>query len=154
MSNNTNKYFILTGMLLLSLVGVAAILVIVFYVLKLFAVTMFNIPGSSWFFEIGITAIPYLILFGAYYIVHRKISAAQKNMSAAASRIILTAGSLICILQLVFAVMGFFKVQAEWMNVYNQYNKAGFALHLILILIASGILATGDPAEKNWMERK
>ena len=122
--------------------------------LKLFSVALFNIPGSAYVFELCITVIPFFILFAAYYLVHKKISSGKTNASSIAARIILTAGSLICVIQLVFALMLFFKVKASWLMIYTEYDRAGFALHLILILIAAGILATGEAKEKSWLERK
>lgn len=154
MNNTTNKYFALMGLLMASVLGFAAIVAIIFFVLKFFAIAAFNIPGSGYVFEFFITAIPYFILFAAYYLVHKKISSSKTNASSVLSRIVLTAGSLICIMQLVFALFIFFKVRTPWLNTYSEYNKAGFALHLIVILIAAGILATGDPKEKSWLERQ
>lgn len=154
MNNNTNKYFALMGLLMASVLGFAAIIAIIFFVLKLFAVATVNIPGSGYVFEFFITAIPYFILFSAYYLVHKKISSSKTNTSSVLARILLTAGSLICVTQLVFALLIFFKVHTHWLVAYSEYDKAGFALHLILILIAAGILATGDPKEKHWLERK
>ncbi len=154
MNNSINKYFILMGLLLTSVLGFAVLVAIIFFILKLFAVTALNIPGSGYVFELFITAIPYFILFAAYYLVHKKISSSKTNAASVAARIILTAGSIVCVAQLVFALMMFFNVRAQWLFSYREYDKAGFALHLILILISAGVLATGDAKEKNWLEKK
>lgn len=140
-------------LLLASVFGFAALIAVIFFMLKFFAVSVSFIPGSSYVFEFFITSAPYFILFAAYYLVHKKISSSKTNVSSVAARIILTVGSLICVMQLVFALMLFFKVRTGWLATYSEYDKAGFALHLILILIASGVLATGDAKEKSWLQR-
>ena len=142
------------GLLMASVFGFAALVAIIFFVMKLFAVALFNIPGSSYVFEFFITIIPYFILFAAYYLVHKKISSGKINASSIAARTILTFGSLVCVIQLVFALLLFFHVRTEWLLSYNEYNKAGFALHVIVILISAGVLATGDEKQKSWLERK
>ena len=154
MNNNTNKYFVLVWLLLASVFGIFALIAIIFYVLKLFAVSVSVIPGSAYAFEIFITTIPYFILFAAYYLVHKKISMGKVKLASVTSRILLTVGSLVCIVQLLIAVLSYFNIKSDWFETYQSYNKAWFALHLILILIAAGILATGDPKEKSWLERK
>lgn len=154
MKTNTTKYFVLTGLLLLSLLGFALLIVLLFLALKLFAVTAFYIPGSTYLFTFFITVIPYFILFAAYFLMHRRISSSVTNASSVAARVLLTAGSIVCIAQLTIALLILFNVRIDWLDAYESYNKAWFALHLILILIAAGVLATGDPKEKNWIERE
>ncbi len=154
MNDNFHKYFVLVWLLMASVFGFAALIAIIFFVLKLFAVSVSFIPGSGYVFEFFMASIPYFVLFAAYYLVHKTISASKTNASSIIARVILTIGSLICVAQLIIAVMWFFNVRHNWMIEYNSYNKAGFALHLILVLIAAGILATGDAKEKNWLERK
>lgn len=154
MNDNTNKYFVLMGMIVATAFGFAALIAIIFFILKLFAATAQYIPGSVYVFEFFITTIPFFILFAAYYLVHRKISSGKTNAPAVVSRIILTIGSLVCIAQLIIAVLAFFNIKTNWIDTYESYNKAWFALHLIVILIAAGVLAAGDPKEKSWLEKK
>ncbi len=141
------------GMIMASVFGFAALVAIIFFLLKLFAATALNIPGSGYVFEFFITTIPYFILFAAYFLVHKKISSGKTSTASVSSRILLTIGSLICVAQLTIAVLSFFNIKTNLLDTYEAYNKAWFALHLILILIAAGILATGDPKEKSWLER-
>lgn len=141
-------------LLMASVFGIAAVIALIFFILKLFAATADTIPGAANAFEFFITVIPYFILFAAYYLVHKKISAGKTNAASVSARIILTIGSLICVAQLVLALLSFFKVYVSWMDLYESYSKAWFALHLILILIAAGILATGDEKQKSWLDRK
>lgn len=153
MNDNINKYFVLMGLILASVFGFAAFVAIIFFLLKLFAATANTIPGSGSVFAFFVTTIPYFILFAAYYVVHKKISSGKNNGPSIVSRILLTIGSLVCIAQLIIAVLSYYNIKTNWIDAYDSYNKAWFALHLILILIASGILAAGDPREKNWLER-
>lgn len=141
-------------LLLASVFGIAALIALIFFVLKFFAVSVSFIPGAVYVFEIFITSFPYFILFAAYYLVHRKISSGTIKLSSVTSRVLLTIGSLVCVVQLVIAILSYFNVKTDWFDAYQSYNKAWFALHLILILIAAGILASGDPKEKSWLERK
>ena len=142
------------ALLMGSVLAVVAIVALVFFILKLFAVTLFNIPGSSYIFHLFIVVIPYLILFAAYYLVHREIVAARSSASAAAARTILVIGSLACVTGLVLSLMVFFNVKREWLYIYDDYSKYTFAAHLILVFITAGVLATGDPKEKSWLERQ
>lgn len=142
------------ALLMGSVLAVVATVALVFFILKLFAVTLFNIPGSSYIFHLFIVVIPYLILFAAYYLVHREIVAARSSASAAAARTILVIGSLACVTGLVLSLMIFFNVKREWLYIYDDYSKYTFAVHLILVFITAGVLATGDPKEKSWLERQ
>jgi hypothetical protein len=153
MNNNSNKYFLLTVLLMGSVVAIIGIIALVFFILKLFAVSMFNIPGSNYIFSLFIVMIPYLILFAGYYFVHKQISLAKNSFSAVAARVILIIGSLVCIAGLVFSLMIFFHVRAQWLRIYDEYASHTFAIHVILILITAGVLATGDPKEESWLER-
>ena len=153
MRDNSNRYFYLMALLMGSFIGVLAIIALVFFILKLCAVTLFHIPGSGYVFEVFITIVPYLIIFTAYYIVHREIVAAKSSASAAAARVILTVGSLICVAGMIFTLMLFFKVRAEWLLTYEDYSRYTFAGHFILVLITAGVLATGDEKQKSWLER-
>ena len=62
MQNNLNKYFGLMALLFGGLLGSIAIIVILFYLLKLFSIAMFNIPGADNVFHVFIIMVPYLIL--------------------------------------------------------------------------------------------
>lgn len=140
-------------LLMASLFGLLLLLAVVFFVLKLLAATANSLPGTNYVFSFFINTVPYFILFGAYYLVHKKISAANTNASSVSARLVLTIGSLLCLAQLAIAILTVFNLKYPWLQLYNEYNKAGFALHLIMILIAAGLLATGDTKEKNWMDR-
>jgi len=142
------------ALLMGSVLAVVTIVALVFFILKLFAVTLFNIPGSSYIFHLFIVIIPYLILFAAYYLVHREIVAARSSVAAAAARTILVIGSLACVTGLILSLMVFFNVKREWLYIYDDYSKYTFAVHLILVFITAGVLATGDPKEKSWLERQ
>lgn len=142
------------ALLMGSFAAVLGLIALLFYVLKLFAFTLFSIPGSGYIFNLFITVVPYLILFTAYYLVHTQIVAAKSSSSAAAARIILTTGSLVCVAGLLFTLLTFFKVRSEWLSLYEELSKYTFAAHLIIVLITAGVLATGDPKEKSWLERQ
>jgi hypothetical protein len=154
MNDSSNKYFTLMGLLLLSLAGFVALLVGIFYLLKLFSVTMFYIPGSAWLFNLFIVSAPYLILFAAYYLVYNRIRTSKPHPAKTAASIILTAGSLFCVAGLTISLLEFFKVNTVLIRWYNPVSKYSFAGHLLLMLLATGLLATSEPKEKSWLDRQ
>lgn len=153
MRDQSNKYFYLMALLMGSVLAIVGIIALVFFTLKLFAVTMFNIPGSNYVFQLFILTAPYFILFAAYYLVHKQIAASRNSVPAVAARILLTMGSVVCVTGLILSLLIFFKVRAMWLTLYSEYSSHSFALHLVLIFISAGILAIGDPKEKSWLER-
>ncbi len=154
MNDSINKYFTLMGLLLLSVVGFAALLAGIFYLLKLFSVVMFHIPGSAWIFNLFIVTAPYLILFAAYYLVHSRIRSARPHPGTTSARIILSLGSLFCIAGLIIVLLEFLKVNTVLIKWYNPVSKYQFAGHLLLMLLSAGLLATSEPKEKSWLDRQ
>ncbi len=154
MNDSFNKYFTLMGLLLLSLVGMLLLFAGLFYLLKLFSVVMFNIPGSGWFFSLFITTAPYLILFAAYYVVFRSQRQARRHPATTTALMVLLLGSICCVGGLLIALLEFFKVSTGLISWYKPFSKYSFAAHLLLILLAAGIMATGEPREKSWLDRE
>jgi len=154
MNDSINKYFSLLGLLLLSLVGLAAVMAGIFYLLKLFSVAMNTIPGADKLFHLFIVTAPYLILLAAYYLVHTRIRSANRHPATIAARIILGTGSLLCIAGLVIGVLEFLTLNTILIKWYQPLSKYDFAGHLLIMLLSSGVLASGAPKEKSWLDRK
>ena len=153
MNDPINKYFSLLGLLLLSVIGFAAVLLGIFYLLKLFSATMNAIPGADWVFKLFIVTVPYLILLAAYYLVHTRIRSAKSHGATIAARIILGMGSLFCVAGLAIVVLDFFAVNTILIKWYQPLSKYDFAGHLLIMLLSSGVLASGEPTEKSWLDR-
>lgn len=151
--NNLNKYFGLMALLFGGLLGTVAVIVIIFYLLKLFSIVLFNIPGSDNVFQVFIIMVPYLIFFSGYYYLHTKIAAAKTKLSRILSRLFLVTGSLVCFTTMIFSLLVFVKVKNEWVRTFDANSQYGLIIQVILLFITAGIIATGDPKEKNWMER-
>ena len=136
------------------LVGTILILVILFYLLKLFSIAVFNLPGSDTVFHFFIVIIPYIIFFSGYYYLHKKIDDAKTKLARILGRLFLITGSLICFTTLVFSLLIFLTVKNKWLRLFEDNSQYASIIQIILLFITAGIIATGDPKEKNWMERR
>ena len=114
---------------------------------------MFNIPGADNVFHVFIIMVPYLIFFSGYYYMHTKIAAAKTKLSRLLARLFLVVGSLICFITMIFSLLVFLKVKNEWLRTYDANSHYALIIQVFMLFITAAIIATGDPKEKNWMEK-
>ncbi len=129
------------------------LIAIIIYILRLFSITMFHIPGFDLFFQYVIIIIPYIIFFVAYYYLNKKIRLSKSKTSRAIARILLVTGCLICLFTLTLSTAVFLHVNNHWLRIYTDNGHYALIIQLIILIIAAGVIATGDAKEKDWMER-
>lgn len=134
-------------------IGFILFIALLIFVLRLFSITLFNIPGFDLFFQFVIISIPYIIFFAAYYYLFKKVRASKSVTSRLIARVLLVAGAALCIFTLVLSTLIFLKEKNEWLAVFNENSHFALIIQLIILLVASGIIASGDAKEKDWMER-
>jgi hypothetical protein len=148
-----DKYFWLLALIIGSFLGFLILAVSLFFILKLFSITVFSIPGIDKAYQFLVVFIPYLIFFSGYYYLHKKIHLSTKMYSRILSMLFLVAGSLICVVSLVLSMLSSFKVKNEWLRLYGEHSHYSFIVQIILLFATALIIATGDPKEKDWMEK-
>lgn len=151
--NNFNKYFLLMALIIGGFFGVIIFLVLLFFILKLFSVTILSIPGVESIYHFLIVIIPYIIFFSAYYYLHKKIPLSTKKISRLLAMLFLVAGSLICFTTLVLSLLDFIKLNKTWIRLFNDNAQYAFIIQIILLFSTALIIAAGDPKEKDWMEK-
>lgn len=129
------------------------LIAIVIYMLRLFSITMFHIPGFDLFFQYVIIIIPYVIFLVAYYYLNKKLSLSKSKIARAIARILLVTGCLICLFTLTLSTVVFLQVNNHWLRIYSDNGHYALIIQLIILIIAAGVIATGDAKEKDWMER-
>jgi len=152
--NNFNKYFGLMALLFGAVAGFVLLVVILFYILKLCSITLFNIPGFEYIFQFIIVIIPYVIFFFGYHYMHTKIGGAKSKPAQVAGRILMIFGSLLCFFSMLMALLVLFKVHNEWLVIFNDNSHYAFIAQILLLFATAAMIATGDTKEKNWMDRE
>lgn len=133
--------------------GFLTLIALLIFVLRLFSITMFNIPGFDLFFQYIIIIIPYIIFFAAYYYLYKKIRYSKSSLSRILARILIIAGCLICLFTLTLSTATFLKVKNDWLKLYEDNGHYALIIQLVILFLTAGILASGDAKEKDWMER-
>lgn len=123
------------------------------FVLRLFSITMFHIPGFDLFFQYTIIIIPYLLFFAAYYYLFTKIKSSKSRFSRVLARVLIVIGCLICLFTLTLSTLNFMHVKSHWLKVYDDNGHYALIIQLVILFLTAGILASGDAKEKDWMER-
>ncbi len=129
------------------------LIAMIIYILRLFSITMFHIPGFDLFFQYVIIIIPYIIFFVAYYYLHKKIRLSNSKTSRAIARMLLVTGCLICTFTLVLSTAVFLHINNHWLRTYSENGHYALIIQITILIIAAGVIATGDAKEKDWMER-
>ncbi|HMO61385.1 MAG TPA: hypothetical protein PKA46_04860 [Ferruginibacter sp.] len=151
--NNFNKYFTLLALIIGSFLGFLLLAVALFFILKLFSVTLFHIPGTDKVYQFFIVVIPYTVFFFGYHYMHKKIPLSTRRFSRIAGRVLMVTGSIICLATLVFALLDYLSVKGEWMTLYKQNTQYGLIAQIFLLFFTALIVATGDAKEKDWMDK-
>ena len=152
--NNNNKYFKLMALLFGGFVGFLGLIIVLFYLLKLCSITLFNIPGFNSFFELVIIIIPYIIFFLGYYYLHNKIPLSKNKITAIIARILLVIGSFLCIATLILSTLRLFGVHKSFLLTFDQYSQYGWIAQIIILFFTALTIASGDAKEKDWMQKK
>ena len=152
--DNFQKYSRLMLLIAGGFVAFILFIALVFFLLRLFSITMVHIPGFNRFFEFAIVLIPYIIFFTAYYYLSKKIRSSKNFVSRMAGRILLIVGALLCVTELVLSLMVFFEATVYWLRNYEDNVQFGWIIQLIILMTAAAAIAGGDAKEKDWMERR
>lgn len=151
--NNFNKYFGLLALLFGGLVGFILLVIAIFYILKLCSVTLFYIPGFDHVFQYIIIIIPYIIFFSAYNYLRKKIPASTKIISRGIAYVLILLGSVICFTTLIISTLKFGGLRKAWINTFEENSHYALIIHIVLLIITAGVIATGDAKEKSWLDR-
>ncbi|MGG9971505.1 hypothetical protein ACQ33O_06895 [Ferruginibacter sp. SUN002] len=151
--NDFEKYSRLMILLIGGILGGLLLIIGVFYTLKLFAITLFNIPGFESFFGIMVTIIPYLIFFAGYRYMYKKILLSKGKISKLIAQILMVIGTLLCLSSLVMLSLHFFGVKNEWLALLDEKSYWAIIAQILLLFFTAMATASGDEKEKDWMER-
>jgi ABC-type multidrug transport system permease subunit len=152
--NNFNKYFKLMALLFGGFIGFIGLITGIFYLLKLFSVTLFYIPGFDHFFSFIMIIIPYVIFFCGYYYLHKKIPLSKSKTAAVAARVVMILGSLLCAVTMVLSTLKLFGVHKTFLLTFDEKSQYGWMIQIVILFFTALIVASGDAKEKDWMHKK
>ena len=142
------------ALLFAGFIGFLGLIVLIFFLLKLFSVTLFYIPGFQHFFGFVMLTIPYLIFFSGYYYLHKKIPQSHSKTAAVIARVLLIFGSLLCAVAMVLSTLRLFGVQKAFLLEYDQHSQYGWIIQIVILFFTALVVASGDEKEKDWMDKK
>jgi hypothetical protein len=151
--DNFQKYSRLMLLIAGGFFGFIIFIALLIYILRLFSITMFHIPGFDLFFQYVIIIIPYLLFFAAYYYLYKKISLSKNKPSRVIARLLMVAGCMICLFTLSSSTAIFLHVKNAWLRLFDENSQYALIIQLLIIFLTAGVLASGDGREKDWMER-
>lgn len=154
MNNTFNKYFGLLTLILGTIVAIPLVLACIFYVLKLFSVTIFNLPGTELIYRHIITLVPYLIYFSAYFYINKKIGNTPALGARVMSRFFLIIGVLAALTGMVFSLFDLYEYPHVWILFFHNHSYLVLITQILLLFFTTMSLASGDAKEKDWIQRQ
>ena len=134
-------------------IGFVGLIIAIFYLLKLFSVTLFYIPGFDHFFSFIMIIIPYVIFFCGYYYLHKKIPLSKSKTAAVAARVVMILGSLLCAVTMVLSTLKLFGVHKTFLLTFDEKSQYGWMIQIVILFFTALIVASGDAKEKDWMHK-
>ncbi len=151
--NNFNKYFKLVTLLFGGFISFLGFIIVLFYLLKLCSITLFNIPGFNSFFELVIIIIPYIIFFLGYYYLQNKIPLSKSKITAVIARVLIVVGSLLCFATLILSTLRLFRVHKSFLLTFDHYSQYAWIAQIVILFFTALTIASGDAKEKDWMQK-
>ncbi|MEP7106832.1 MAG: hypothetical protein ABI760_02600 [Ferruginibacter sp.] len=151
--DNFQKYSRLMLLIAGGIFGFIILIGLLIFILRLFSITMFHIPGFDLFFQYVIIIIPYIIFFSAYYYLYKKISLSESKPSRIIARLLLIAGFITCLFTLTISTSIFLHAKFAWLKLFEYSTHYALIIQLVILFVTAGVLASGDAKEKDWMER-
>ncbi len=151
--NSFNKFFGLSLLIIGSVVSFFLFLILVFYALKLFSFTVFNIPGFNALFSYVVTIIPFLIFLGGYYYLYSQTNLTKTNSLSMVSKWLLAIGLMSCFITTIIVSIHFFSGKSNLLYGLVKYRSYSLFAQLVILFVCSAIIAIGQPKEKDWMEK-
>lgn len=151
--DNNGKYLGLLLLIMGVVFGALVVFGLVFFILKIISVSLFDNRISENIFHYLVTIIPYLIFFGAYYYLYQKIKQAKKIFLKTIAFLLIIIGCLICLSSLVLFTMIAFEIEKDWLGAFDEHSGYTLVAQLVIVFLAAMTLAFGDPKEKDWIQK-
>ena len=151
--NKSDKYIKLMTLLLGGFLGFIALLITIFFLLKLCSITLFHLPGFDRVFQFIVSIFPYLIFFVGYYYLYNQIRISKNKIVVVVGILVLIIGSLLCAATMVLATLTLFGVQKSFMLTYRDNSQYGWILQVVILFFMALFIATGDGKEQDWMDK-
>jgi ABC-type multidrug transport system permease subunit len=135
-------------------IGFIGLIIGIFYLLKLFSVTLFYIPGFDHFYSFIMIIIPYVIFFCGYYYLHKKIPLSKSKTAAVAARVLMILGSLLCGVTMILSTLKLFGIHKTFLLTFDEKSQYGWMIQIVILFFTALIVASGDEKEKDWMHKK
>jgi hypothetical protein len=133
--------------------GFIILLAVVFLLLRLFSATISRIPGFERFFEFIVIMVPYLVFFAGYYYLYRMIPLSENKGSRVIATLIMVGGFIAFLFTLSIALLILLRVNNSFVQRFTDSTHYGLIVQVVVLLVAAGVIATGDAKEKDWKER-
>lgn len=151
--DNFQKYSRLLLLIAASFFGLILFIALLIFLLRLFSITMFYIPGFDLFFQYVIILVPYLLFAAAYYYLFLKISLSKSKPSRMIARLLVLTGCIICLITLSLSTALFLHIKNDFLRLYENNGHYSLIIQIVIIFLTAGVLASGDGKEKDWMDR-
>ncbi len=151
--DNSNKYLKLLLLIIGTVFGFFLLIAVIILVLRLLSIALFTNKISEHIFHYFVVVIPYLIFFGAFYYLNKKIKQSQSKTSKIIASLFLIIGCLICLISFLFITVISFGAENKWLSFFDDNSGYSLALQLLIVFLTAITLAIGEPTEKDWIKK-
>ncbi len=138
----TNKYLMLFLLIAGGLITVVLAVVLLVFLLKLFAGVIAAVPGSDAAYRLIVSLVPYLIYSLAYFLLFRYSKTINSgHWGKPAARVLMVLGTGICLLTAVLALMVLSGSKHPWAVFFDAHSYLSLTAQIILFFFTTMFMA-------------